>query len=225
MTYAMSDLHGCRALYESMLTTIRLKEQDTLYILGDVVDRGEGGIAILQDMMHRENVIPLRGNHDFLAHYLLKRHAAGQTDSAEYAEWFPLWIQDGGTPTLSAFAALSPAEKMDILAYLNTFLLYDEVEAGGNTFFLAHTVPDRARMQRFDRLLWQEFIIGEPEYDKEYFPDRFVVTGHTPTGLIDSRYAGRIYRQNRHIALDCGAVFGHALGCICLDTGEEFYVR
>ena len=30
VTYAMSDLHGCRALYESMLTTIRLKERDTL---------------------------------------------------------------------------------------------------------------------------------------------------------------------------------------------------
>lgn len=225
MTYAMSDLHGCRALYESMLKTIRLKERDTLYILGDVVDRGRDGIAILQDMMRRKNVIPLRGNHDSLAHYLLKLYATGQTDSAKYAAWSPLWIQDGGAPTLAAFAALSPAEQTDILAYLNTFLLYDEVEAGGSRFFLAHTVPGRTQMQQFDRLLWQEFIIGEPEYNREYFPDRFVVTGHTPTGLIDSRYAGRIYRQNRHIALDCGAVFGNTLGCICLDTGEEFYVR
>lgn len=35
----------------------------------------------------------------------------------------------------------------------------------------------------------------------------------------------RMASQNRHIALDCGAVFGNTLGCICLDTGEEFYVR
>ena len=51
------------------------------------------------------------------------------------------------------------------------------------------------------------------------------MTGHTPTGLIEKASAGRIYRKNNHIAIDCGAVFGNPLGCICLDTGEEFYAE
>ena len=76
----------------------------------------------------------------------------------------------------------------------------------------------------FDQLMWAEFIIGEPEYDKEYFPDKYVVTGHTPTGFIGEAYIGKIYKENKHIAIDCGAVFDHPLGCICLDTLEEFYV-
>ena len=44
----------------------------------------------------------------------------------------------------------------------------------------SHTVPEKERMLHFDRLNWQELIVGEPEYEKEYFPDRYLVTGHTP---------------------------------------------
>ena len=72
MIYAVSDLHGCYEKYLSMLEKIQFRETDTLYILGDVVDRGDGGIKILLDMIKRKNVIPLRGNHDYLAYCLLK---------------------------------------------------------------------------------------------------------------------------------------------------------
>ena len=33
----------------------------------------------------------------------------------------------------------------------------------------------------------------------------------------------KIYRKNNHIAVDCGAVYGKCLACLCLDTMEEFY--
>lgn len=45
------------------------------------------------------------------------------------------------------------------------------------------------------------------------------------TGLIEKEYAGKIYKKHNHIAVDCGAFFKDGrLGCICLDTMEEFYV-
>ena len=72
MIYAMSDLHGCYDKYIKMLEKINFGDDDTLYILGDIVDRGPDGIKILQDVMKRKNVVALRGNHDFLAHYILK---------------------------------------------------------------------------------------------------------------------------------------------------------
>ena len=40
MTYAMSDLHGESGRYQAMLERIRFSPEDTLFILGDVVDRG-----------------------------------------------------------------------------------------------------------------------------------------------------------------------------------------
>lgn len=68
----MSDLHGCYDKYKEMLKKINLNENDTLYILGDIVDRGDGGIKILIDMLNRKNVVPLLGNHDYVAFSVLK---------------------------------------------------------------------------------------------------------------------------------------------------------
>ena len=72
MIYAMSDLHGCYDKYTKMLEKINFSDNDTLYILGDIVDRGPDGIKIWQDIIKRKNVTALRGNHDFLAYHLLK---------------------------------------------------------------------------------------------------------------------------------------------------------
>ena len=44
MIYVMSDLHGCYDKYISMINKIGLCSEDTLYVLGDVVDRGPNGI-------------------------------------------------------------------------------------------------------------------------------------------------------------------------------------
>jgi serine/threonine protein phosphatase 1 len=60
--------------------------------------------------------------------------------------------------------------------------------------------------------------------DLQYFDDCYIVTGHTPTKFINKNSPGKIYQKSHHIAIDCGAVFRNPLGCICLDTLEEFYI-
>ena len=67
MTYAVSDIHGYYEKYLAMLEKIRFSENDTLYVLGDVIDRGGEGIRILQDIMERSNVKMLMGNHEKMA--------------------------------------------------------------------------------------------------------------------------------------------------------------
>ena len=69
-----------------------------------------------------------------------------------------------------------------------------------------------------------DFLWGETDYDRVYYKDKYLVTGHTPTGLIDPAFTGKIIRKNNHIAIDCGAVFVGTLGCFCLETMEEIYV-
>ena len=49
--YVMSDMHGLYDRYLKMLELIRFSEEDELYILGDMIDRGPDGIPILLDMM------------------------------------------------------------------------------------------------------------------------------------------------------------------------------
>lgn len=54
LIYGMSDLHGRYDKYLQMLEKIGFGDGDTLYILGDVIDRGEGVVDILKDMMERK---------------------------------------------------------------------------------------------------------------------------------------------------------------------------
>lgn len=223
MIYAMSDLHGCYNKYIKMLDKINFSEKDTLYVLGDIVDRGNGGIDIIQDMIKRKNIIPIIGNHDSLAYRMLK-YIHKKMDENNYIKFFS-WILDGGAATYDAFMRLDTERQNKILSYINSFLIYDEIKIKEKTFFMSHTVPQKERMINFDKLLWQEFIVGEPDYEECYFEDKYIVTGHTPTGFIDPNCKGKIYKKNNHIAIDCGAVFGNPLGCICLDTLEEFYVE
>ena len=47
MIYVMSDIHGRIDRFESILRQIDLQEQDHLYVLGDVIDRNVGGVALM----------------------------------------------------------------------------------------------------------------------------------------------------------------------------------
>lgn len=228
MIYVMSDLHGCYEKYCRMLQKIQFSDSDELLVLGDVIDRGEGGIAILRDMMERKNVCGFLGNHEYTMTAVLG--SLGQKLPAEkiasLQAIFRFWLDDGGAPTFEAWRKLSAKEQSAILDYINGFSLFDEVTLGERVYFLSHAgidpfVPGKS-LFAYEA---PDMISGRMDYSKPLFEDNLTVSGHTPTGLIDPASSGRIFRANGHIAIDCGAVFGKPLGCICLDTEEEFYVE
>lgn len=227
MIYVASDIHGCFDKYRALLNRLKLKDDDMLYILGDLVDRGDGGIKIILDLVSRKNVVCLRGNHDHEAYLLLKYFAArhGERTVDSLTEAFQLWLSDGGETTFRSFLEIDDVQKKKVLTFLGSLPFRRELEINGKKYHLSHTVPEKEKMLRSDRCRITDFIIGEPDYEKVYFKDTVLVTGHTPTGLIDPDYKGRIWKGNNHIATDCGAVFGNPLGCVCLDTMEEIYVN
>lgn len=68
MIYCVSDIHGRIDLFEEMLEKINLQENDTLYILGDSIDRG-GGLEVLKRCIQpdiKDNIHHLLGNHEML---------------------------------------------------------------------------------------------------------------------------------------------------------------
>lgn len=227
MIYAMSDLHGCYDKYMEMIKFIGFNRDDTLYILGDVVDRGTDGIKILCDMMEKENVVFLRGNHDHMAMQVLYSmfDSGAVFNEDALVPLFQSWMADRGQPTFDQFSEYSKEEQKRILAYIRLSKSFEEIKVNGNRYFMAHTVPEKEKMVNFNECTLMDFIYGEPDYELKYYEDRFIVTGHTPTGLIDEDYMGKIYKKNNHIAIDCGAFFENGrLGCICLDNLEEFYI-
>lgn len=230
MIYAMSDIHGCFDQYQAMLSEIQFKSTDTLYVLGDVIDRGPDGIKILQDMNGRSNVIPILGNHEFTAAVCLPwlmeevtDQSLARLDDTQLAA-LSEWIANGGGPTLRSLQQLSQEERQDILEYLHEMELYAEVEAGGNRFVLIHAALKNFDPKKsLDAYELQDFLFGRPDPEAVYYPDRILVFGHTPTRLLSGQ--DRIFRRGNIIDIDCGCVFqGGQLGCLCLNTLEEFYV-
>ena len=66
MIYVMSDIHGNMRRFRSVMEQIRLRPEDTLYVLGDIIDRFPDGIKILQELMAMPNVKILMGNHEYM---------------------------------------------------------------------------------------------------------------------------------------------------------------
>jgi len=232
MTYVLSDIHGCYDKYMRMLELIDLKDEDTLYVLGDVVDRGEEGLRVLIDMSYRWNVIPLLGNHDYMAHNMLRTLNTEITEEnystqldADALVRMREWHINGGFATQKEFSSLSIDERESVLEYFEEFSLCEDIRIGEKRFVLAHAglynfSPTRpAESYTPDELIWKPC-----DYSKKYYDDSYLITGHTPTFTIDSASDGRIYKANNHLAIDCGAVFGKKLGCIRLEDFEEYYV-
>ena len=228
MHYAMSDVHGCYDKYCRMLEEISFSEQDTLFFLGDAADRGPEGIRVMQDLIHRPNVICLLGNHEDMFRSVarslgkkLSRHEYGA-----FERTFINWTErNGGLVTWRSFLELPEPEQQEILAWMEGLPTYYEIAVEGRAFLLAHAGVGHYVKEKdpADCALY-DFIWERMDYRKVYYQDKLLVTGHTPTLMIDRSSFGRIVKQNHHIAIDCGAVYTGILGCVCLETLEEFYV-
>ena len=231
MTYVMSDLHGAYKRYIKMLEKIDFQEDDDLYVIGDIVDRGEQPIEILLDMMNRPNVYPLMGNHDLYALDILPKvnktlsEKGGELDE-NLSQMIQVWMSDGGQPTLSGFCKLSPEQRNDVIDYLKEFTLLEGVYVGEKSFVLVHAGlgnyrPDKKLRDYTD----EELLFCRPEPSQQYFEDEnlYTVMGHTPTPYFGGK--PEIFKSGRNIFIDCGACNPEGnLACLCLDTLEEFYV-
>lgn len=226
MIYVMSDIHGCYDKYMAMLEMIGFNDDDMLYILGDVLDRGPKGMKVLLDIANRKNVIMLRGNHDQEAVLLLSNlYLMSQDETADrLAPLFQMWLSDGGNATMNEFLTLTDEEQEVALSVVKKSLVSKELVVGEQRYLLSHTVPEIDKLEDYKNWTVDDFIMGEPDYEQVYFEDMIIISGHTPTGFIAPDSKGRIWNQNNHIAIDCGAVFGNPLGCLCLNTMAEFYV-
>ena len=144
----------------------------------------------------------------------------------EEAEAMELWFHNGGELSLMDFLCLDEKQMQTAWDYMCAMPLYQEIEVSNQKFVLLHGglenfSPDRALEDyTSDEILWYR-----PELDTVYFPDKYVVFGHTPVQLLtNKKIPAKIYRKGNLIDLDCGCVYrGGRLGCLCLDTMEEFY--
>ena len=72
MYYVVSDIHGCYQKFKKLLDLIHFSnESDILFVLGDAIDRGFESIDVLKLMMKYDHIVPLMGNHEWMAYSIL----------------------------------------------------------------------------------------------------------------------------------------------------------
>lgn len=231
-TYVMGDIHGEYGAFVDLLEQIQLKETDTLYILGDILDRGSHPIKVLLKLMEMPNVICLVGNHELMAleclEFLMKEVTDVSIDEIDSKTLDNLvtWQYNGSKTTIDEFRSLSREMQQEVLYFIKEFSIYEEVSVNGKDYLLVHGgLGNYWPGKDIDEYSLKELIWDRAEYDITYFEDVYVVTGHTPTQeIIGNPRPGYIFQKNNHIAMDCGCNRPDGrLAALCLDTGEEFY--
>lgn len=233
MIYIMSDVHGDYQSFYKMLVKINFSFSDNLYILGDVVDKGDENLCLLDFIRGSENMILIKGNHE----YLFERYLQGII-SAE------LWDACGGYNTRKEVDQLPENIKTGCMAFLKSLPIYKILTVKGEKYFLTHSgynadyeVPDpatglidikesveRAAAADQERYLFSNVIHYLPTAARF---DKKIIVGHYPVMFLPEHGKASIYHGEKYIDIDTGNERrneGGRLACLRVDDGREFYV-
>lgn len=220
----MSDIHGCFNEFKKMLKLINFSQNDMLYIIGDVIDRGKEPIKVLDYIMNNSNIILMRGNHENFLSYCIK-------NEENY-----IWYANGGKVTHKQIIKRGEEYENKVVQYISNCKVITII----GKFILVHaslkfpdnfkdmSLEDFLKEQNEDVCLWGRDNIG----NEKQFQDYIVICGHTPVQAIDENIKKRedvkILHRKGTIYIDCGCCYGYDAGgklaCIRLNDMEEFYV-
>ena len=230
MNYVISDIHGCYKEFKALLKKIKFSPADTLFVLGDMVDRGADPIGVLKLMASYPNIYPLAGNHEFIMMSILPKlmqeiseDNIESTITEEFLHKYNLWIEDGGAITVNGFKKLLKEEQEFLLDYLDNMSVYEKIRVNNQNYILVHSLPSDLQNKKNLNYQIEEVLFGRPDFTASWNQEDIYIIGHTPTFKIPGAVPGKIYRRNNLIDIDCGCVTGHALCAYCIDTGEAFY--
>ena len=231
MTYVLSDIHGNLRLFREMKERIGLLPEDTLFVLGDVIDRYPDGIDILRELMGMPNVRMIRGNHEemMLSALTMRVDPDDLWSVRMRREALSLWYYNGGRVTHDAMDRLSGAERREVFRYLRSLPSEYRVEVNGAAYLLVHGAPRECCPDGEDP---DEFTVWERIPAGAVMPEGVtVIFGHTPTSEYQDANPLRIWRGERRIGIDCGCGFPEdwpergRLACLRLDDMKEFYAE
>lgn len=224
-TWAITDIHGCALTFQSLLRSIRFSREDTLFLLGDYIDRGPRSKQVLDTIIELRSqgytVECLLGNHDWVM-----LHALDEPNTEEAYNWKERF---GGDATLRSFGCTTEQEidtkYIDLLQSMDYYREYENlilVHAGLN-LTLARPLLD------YEAMLWLRYDDQEGQIDTSWLGDRMIVHGHTPyprqkiCEQLEERQAVPI------VGIDNGCVYQqpgmHHLCALALDTMELVFER
>lgn len=199
-SFAISDIHGCSQTFTALLDKIAFSKSDSLYLLGDYIDRGpdsKGVIDLILKMKEEGyHVYCLRGNHEQMM-------LDGLTDNIKKQTW----VMAGGKNALLSFGVndLSqiPERYIDFLHQLEYYF-----EADG--YILVHaglSFWETGRLEDKTSMLWSRSWYNDIDY--KWLGERIIIHGHTPQPRIESDAQLASIQTQRYLNIDNGCVFAH----------------
>lgn len=205
----ISDIHGCVATCKALLEQLQFTKEDTLYLLGDYIDRGpdsKGVIDYIKELQEQQyQVVALRGNHEQM---LINDHMA-ETKRG--------WHDMGDEALLKSFGLknlkLLPLSYIDFCNTLPYYHIDDDfiaVHAGINC---THDRP----LEHSEELLWIRNWYETINYD--WLGDKIIIHGHTPFTKYEIEAQFQELGQTQVLNIDCGAFMSQqkeaGLGHLC----------
>lgn len=225
--WVIGDIHGCISTLRHLIEDkIRPSAHDTVFLLGDLIDRGPGNRKVLDYIISlQKQQVDLRA--------IVGNHEAMLLGAASSEENFMLWMRNGGATTLRDFGvgidSFTGREAADLIPsgyinFLTNLPWYIETEG----FFLVHAGLNASGsdpLRDTYTMIWTR----NEDYNYKFLGGRKLVHGHTPSPLqeILNRLqdpASLVYN------LDGGCVYRdyHGLGnliALNLDTREPVIVQ
>jgi serine/threonine protein phosphatase 1 len=218
---------------------ISLQAEDTLYILGDVVDRYPGGIAILEEIIESPNMKMLLGNHEHMMLNAIYPYEDGLPWRRNPGlQDIRLWYGNNGLITEKELNKLDEQRKERIFHFLKSLPLNIDIEVNGAKYKLVHAVPvEFYNEEECSSYLDQvQYAVWERRFDFDKLPGTYtMIFGHTPTCDFSEDKVLSIWRSQNKLAIgiDCGSGFDAKesywvpyqgrLACLRLDDMKEFY--
>ena len=206
--FAVGDLHGHLATFRALLHRLKLKPEDRVICLGDMIDRGPASAELVALVRSHPQIICIKGNHEHMAIQCV------QPDGT-FEAWQP-WMQRGGKSTYASYIVQAEGDlwkaketMLDDFMWLDT--LPTQIVLDGVRLVHAGYDPRMPLdMQGEKELLW----IRKPwfTHDQAVDPSRTVFFGHTTTTKLNNA-AGEVAFSNQRlddgrpawVGLDVGA--------------------
>lgn len=239
--YALSDLHGNYKIWNKVKDF--LKEDDTLFYLGDACDRGQYGIEIMQELLADKRVIYLKGNHEQMFLDATRTKTDDNFYDIQHSEL--LWRYNGGQPTIEGLAKLSLEERRKLRMQIAQLPIYVTYKNEEYKIILCHSGLSSEQLlmeiyKNSDNIdenlyIWnREHIQEQRWYYADDIKDIYIVHGHTPVSVLNqfnlaikNNENDKFYQYcNDHkIDIDMGTYVTHT-GCLLnLDTLKAHYFK
>lgn len=166
-TLAIGDIHGCDIALETLLAGLSISRDDTVVVLGDVVDRGPGtkqAVERLLQLAQDCRLIFVMGNHEEM-----------MLSALDTGEGVEAWLRYGGTATLYSYDGDPRKIPRSHLEFLRSGVNYWETDR--DLFIHANLEPGVAlEKQQPEWLRWTHLTGHESPHPS----GKRIVCGHTP---------------------------------------------